>query len=123
MTTTSTKPRKLLQFRLRTFLLLPILVATYFALEWPTKRFGIGDVSERITAENNGNEIHAAYHSPLLLTTSHVTIERIPGKPDLVDFWIDYYFWIFGFTAKLPYQTNTSILITKPSDTSEATSI
>jgi hypothetical protein len=96
--------RRLSRFRIRTLLLIPVLIAAYFAMESPTRRMGVRDVSRRLSGKNDGNELFAKYQAPLLLASSIVELHHQSGKPDQIVFETDYYFWFFGVTAKLPYR-------------------
>ena len=96
--------RRLSRFRLRTLLLITVLVAAYFAMEAPTRTMGVRDVSRRLSGKNDDNELFAKYQAPLLLAFSIIELHRQSGKPDQIVFKTDYYFWFFGVTAKLPYR-------------------
>lgn len=94
----------LFRFRLRTLLLIPLLLAVYLALGGPTKTLGVRDVSERLTRENNGRVITAEYFAPLVLKLPVISVRSEPGKPHQLITKTDYYFWLFGLTAKVPYR-------------------
>jgi hypothetical protein len=96
---------RLLQFRLRTLISIPVLVALYFAVGAYTRTTGVRDVSERLTRENGGNDVNARYLAPLLVEFSILEMRLPPGKPVQFITKSDYYIWVFGFSAKLPYHS------------------
>lgn len=96
---------RLLQFRLRTLLAIPVLIALYFALGAFTQTRGVRDVSDRLTSENGGSIVNARYFAPLLVEFPILEMRSAPGKPDVFITKSDYYLWIFGFPAKLPYRS------------------
>lgn len=93
-----------LRFRLRTLMLVTVLIAAYFALGAPTKTMGVRDVSKRMTRENNGVELQARYFAPLLLESSLIEVHHRTGKPEQFVIKSDYYLWLFGLTFKIPYR-------------------
>ncbi len=103
-----TKSKWRIRFGFRSLLLLPVLVAIYFALDVPTKTMGVRDVGARLTRENNGNRIEPAYRAPLVLELSKFHIQRLPGQPDQLVTKSSFYFWFFGLVAKLPFTNETS---------------
>ena len=90
----------------------PCFGALYLSLGPLTSTQGVRDVSVRLTRENNGNDAPASYAAPLLLKFPTVHIQEELGKPDLLVTETDYYFWFFGFTAKLPYEGSDSRYLT-----------
>ena len=64
-----------------------------------------GAVSERLMRENGGNRVTARYVAPLLVEFPILEIRRPLGKPDQFVTKSDYYLWLFGLTAKLPYRS------------------
>ncbi len=65
---------------------------------------GVRDVSERLTRENNGNEVTPRYVAPLLLESPVLEIHHQLRKPEQLVTKSDYYLWLFGLTAKVPYR-------------------
>ena len=99
-------PRKrLLQFRLRTLLAIPLLIALYFALGAFTRTREVRDVSDRLTRENGGSIVNTRYLARLLVEFPILEMRSSPGKPDVFITKSDCYLWIFGFTAKDPYRS------------------
>jgi hypothetical protein len=96
---------RFLQFRLRTLLVIPALIATYFALGIPTKTMGVRDVSAKLSNGNPGGPVAVQYFAPLLLAFPILEMKLPPGKPEQLITKTDYYFWFFGLSAKLPYKT------------------
>ncbi len=84
--------------------MIPLLVAVYLALGGPTKTMGVRDVSERLTRESKGRVITAKYFAPLVLELPVMSVRSEPGKPHQLITKTDYYFWLFGLTAKVPYR-------------------
>lgn len=64
-----------------------------------------GAVSERLMRENGGNTATARYVAPLMVEFPILEIRRPLGKPDQFVTKSDYYLWLFGLTAKLPYRS------------------
>ncbi|MFO0923234.1 MAG: hypothetical protein U0905_12180 [Pirellulales bacterium] len=96
---------RFLQFRLRALLFIPVLIAIYFAVGAYTRTAGVQDVSDRLTRENGGHIVNARYFAPLLVEFRILEVRCPPGKPDVFIAKSDYYLWMFGFTAKLPYHS------------------
>ena len=96
---------RFLRFRLRTLLLIPVFVALYFAVGALTRTKGVRDVSERLTRENGGNVVSVRYVAPLLVEFPLLEMRRPLGKSDQFVTKSDYYMWVFGLTAKLPYRS------------------
>ena len=94
---------RFLQFRLRTLLFIPVLIAIYFPVGAYTRTAGVRDVSDRLTRENGGGVVNARCFAPLLLERRLLEVRSPPGQPDVFIAKSDYYLWMFGFTAKLPY--------------------
>lgn len=103
--TSDTSKSRYLRFRLRTLLLAPVFIALYFAAGTYTRTKGVRDVSEQLTRENGGNFVNARYVAPLLIGFPVLELRRSPGKPDQFVTKSDYYLWLFGLTAKLPYRS------------------
>jgi hypothetical protein len=109
MVNQSTEPkRRRPRFGLRTLLLIPLLVAVYFALGSPTRTAGVRDVGDRLTRENSGTTVVATYKAPLLIEFPVMHIQRTAGGSDQLVTKSDYYVWFFGWSAKLPYSGETS---------------
>lgn len=87
--------RRRFRFTLKLLLSLPLIVAAYLALGPATNSLGVKDVG-KILGEHNGSPTAMA---PLLLKHSVIHVD-IPVMSQTTH----YYFWFFGFVAKLPYK-------------------
>lgn len=93
-----------IRFSLRFLLLLPILVAAYFACGPVTSTRGVHDVARHLTEQNDGLYVAPDYKAPLLLEFS-VIDGRPQGVPPRMSRHTEYYFWLFGYVAKLPWSS------------------
>jgi len=92
------KPRRF-RFSIRTLVITVTLACCYAACWGPTKEHGPNDVIARET--RSGTIIHNT--SPVMpLVVSMHWEGGTPSRPKWVEHW-EYYFWFFGYTAKLPY--------------------
>ena len=90
-----------LRFSIRTLLVLPLLVAMYFALAAATKRYGREDVARVFETEHGGGL--PGYVAPLIF--EHWTM-RATGGPNAspnAEVTAHYYVWFFGYVWHTPY--------------------
>ncbi len=88
------------RFSIRTLVIVVTLVCLYAACWGPTKTRGVKDV---IASETRSGTI---VHDTSLVIPLVVPIHwegGTPSRPKWVEHW-DYYYWFFGYTAKLPYK-------------------
>lgn len=94
------------RFGMKTLLVLPLIVAVYFALGEPTKKWGMPDVRDFIASDKHiGPSVE--YRAPLVIAFPVIHAEshtKTPNKISLITK-STYYFWCFGFVAKLPFET------------------
>jgi hypothetical protein len=107
------------RFSLRTLAILLTIVCLYFACWIPTTTTGVRDVGYRLASESvysaDGNQFRATPKVPLILEwsgeTTFVTSSTVVLRKT------SYYFWFFGWVAKLPFTTQQlSILGSVPVD-------
>ena len=104
------------RFSVRTLVIAVTLVCCYAACWGPTKRRGIEDVQDRIIGRepsffNAMDGLFIKYYSPvpLIVAADHLLF----GKRV-------YYFWFFGFVAKLPLEREVDVIPTSPLDFRQA---
>jgi hypothetical protein len=95
--TASQQPNRFrLRFSIRTLIILVTLVCCYAACWGPTKKWGVVDVYHGHPPES-ANYRNAAPVAPLVVSQyNNLYWERRVTR--------SYYFWFFGYTAKLPYE-------------------
>ena len=103
MDASSSPKRRRLPFSLRTLGLLTVLLCLYLATWRPTKSLGVADVSARLTEENDGVHVQAIAKAPLWLALEIHSLQVRPGGQKLLVVESRYYFWLFGFVAKWPF--------------------
>ena len=101
------------RFSIRTLVVVVPLVCCYAACWGPTKKWGPAHVQSHVNdAKVEPGEFRLARDAeaiaPLIIATDDVHLERLPGfgyvtpnapPPQSRS----YYFWFFGYVAKLPY--------------------
>lgn len=95
------------RFSLRSLLLLTAIVAAYLGCWTPTKTRGVRDVERRFN-ESQVTRIAMqteAYLPLIIALDDSVAVYVDPRSNDaLVIAHRNYYFWFFGFVAKLPFE-------------------
>jgi hypothetical protein len=91
------------RFSVRTLAILITVVCCYAACWGPTKRQGVRDAAEKTARFSTGYRSTYSATAPLIVRGREV---RLTTSGTLVTFyWTDrYYFWFFGYVAKLPYE-------------------
>ncbi len=107
--THSTLKRWRPRFSVRTLVIVVTLVCCYAACWGPTKGRGVADVRKRSTGfafENNIGQPVTYAVAPLLVKTDEpFVVETTQGGAVENDHrLLKYYFWFFGYVAKLPYE-------------------
>lgn len=97
------------RFSIRTLVIVVTLVCLYAACWGPTKTRGVGDVEER--AEQADQIANATAVLPLVVVDDEMemlgVVDRNTEFTRFTDFGPPrecYYFWFFGYVAKLPYE-------------------
>jgi hypothetical protein len=102
MATVATLPkRRRWQISLRLLVIITTLACAYFGCWRPTTINGVDDVSQWLTAENNGVPIRAGAKAPLILVCDVHNI-RTDGSGRQIVRKRRYFFWYFGWVAELP---------------------
>jgi len=102
MTDEETRPKRWRpRFSIRSLVVVVTLAATYFACWDATKRYGVDQVEDHCSAIGDTAIIDQAKivvdgGSPIPLV---VQFETFSSR----DSYCHYYFWFFGYVAKLPY--------------------
>jgi hypothetical protein len=98
------KPRKRpkLRFSLRTLAILVTLACLYLGCWIPTSTYGVRDVQKQVALETTLKTKVPVPKAPLILEVSTSSAYVFSGTPSSV-VTRDYYFWFFGWVAKLPY--------------------
>ncbi len=95
------------RFSIRVLLILMTLVCAYSACWWPTKSRGVNDVARRVCREM-GFDLAQDY--AVSNTWAHSMFDAAAFPPLVVGISRrdsrsrHYYFWFFGYVAKLPYE-------------------
>ncbi len=95
--------RRWTRFSLRGLLVVITLCCVYFACWGPTKSIGNADVGAYLTERNKGNPVVADPVAPLLFRWGVAEIHQKPRRRLVTNY--TYYFWCFGYVAKLPLTT------------------
>ena len=109
-----TSKRFRLRFSIRTLVIVVTLVCCYAACWGPTKEYGPADVDESISYLHfrlevvpvaplviSVNDLPTYYNGSLPITGD---ISALPGTRLVYTKPRRYYFWFFGYVAKLPYE-------------------
>lgn len=94
MDRTKNMKRSCFKFSLKFVLLLPLVVAAYFALGPVTHSLGVRDVGGVLSKTGDEPRVVA----PLLLKHSVISVHAPEMSRKT-----DYYVWLFGVVAKIPY--------------------
>ncbi|WP_235909059.1 hypothetical protein, partial [Roseiconus nitratireducens] len=89
------------RFSIRTLLILPLLVAVYFALDAATKRYGPDDVARVFEAEHGGGL--PGYVAPLIFEHWTMNATAGPNASPNSEVTAHYYVWFFGYVWRTPY--------------------
>lgn len=91
------------RFSVRTFLILLTLLCAYAACWLPTKTQGVEDIGNHLGFRGYASEAFA----PLVVSCNE--LKAVGLKPNAVEvgyrYQRHYYFWFFGYVAKLPYES------------------
>ena len=98
------------KFGLRFLLALPAIVAIYFVMAGPTKRFGLRDVERFILYEDNSRQ-PAQYHSPLLVTVAETNFSVTPPDRFSMQTTTTYYLWLLGYVVPLRERIDTDVFV------------
>ena len=104
MTTNPTTPKRWRpRFSLRTLVILLTLVCCYAACWGPTKRSGVPQVKIRAGQATTG--IDASTIAPLFVRLDWEWHHTGDDQAKTTSIYVsEYYFWFFGYVAKLPYE-------------------
>jgi len=90
------------RWSVRILLIAITLICAYLACWGPTKKYGVEDAVTRIYENVDSSHLGSAV-VPLVVSVDNY---EFTSPPDMV--WIRYtrcyYFWFFGYVAKLPYE-------------------
>ena len=106
MADASKTSRRSIRFSIRTLLVLPILMGLYFCLGYPTRSRGIDDLIAHQTGNHSSHAPAPEYVAPLVLRCESVFPIPEPGRTVRVRATNEYFFWFFGYVAKLPWGTD-----------------
>ncbi len=107
MTTDPTPKRWRPRFSVRTLVIVVTLVCCYAACWGPTKKWGVVDVTKYRAApwaDRLGLSpvfVPATATAPLILVVDKTTMAYLGAPRETTR---HYYFWFFGYVAKLPYE-------------------
>lgn len=87
------------------------LTCLYLGCWGPTKRQGAKDVDAALAPNDPRQLLSAEVVAPLLCRKSSPRLHVGAGKRAVVraSYYHEYYFWLFGFVAKLPLSTSEEI--------------
>jgi len=109
MTSQHDKPKRWRpRFSLRTLVIVVTLVCCYAACWGPTKTQGVKDV-ENFALSTASDAARADYLAIMWdvavpMPSAAMPLVVVVDRPSLSRIRRDYYFWFFGFVAKLPYE-------------------
>lgn len=97
------KRRWLPAFSIRTLLIVTTLLCGYAACWWPTKKTGVLDVDLLVRPSSRAERTATAV-APLIISARCVRESKTLPPPANFTAFRGYYFWFFGYVAKLPYE-------------------
>ena len=110
------RKRRMPRFSMRTLAVLLTNICLYFACWLPTTTTGVRDVGNRLASESyysaDGNQYRATPKAPLVLAWCGEQV-RV-SFPAQVIRRTSYYFWFFGWVARIPFTIQETRVLNGP---------